>query len=115
MGRSDAGSGLGNGRGIAPNAGQYTRPSYREAPKPQYPETARRGGKEGRVLLRVLVNEEGRSAFVEVNLSSGVEALDQAAVAAIKRWRFAPARNGGQPVESWVRIPIDFRLTGARD
>jgi len=114
-GNSEAGSGAGTGRGMENGNGQYTRARTSDAPKPRYPESARRDGKEGRVLLRVLVNEEGRTASVEVNRSSGAEALDQAAVEAIKRWRFSPARHGDRPVESWVRIPIDFRLTDTQD
>ena len=114
-GNSAAGSGAGSGRRIGNGNGQYTRARTSDAPKPKYPDTARRNGKEGRVLLRVLVNEEGRSAAVEVNRSSGIEALDQAAVEAIKRWRFTPARLGDSPIESWVRIPIDFRLNDTQD
>jgi len=114
-GDSDKGSGMGSGKIIAKSAGQYIQARTSDAPKPKYPESARRNGKEGRVLLRVLVNEEGRTASVEVNRSSGAEALDQAAVEAIKRWRFSPARLGDRPVESWVRIPIDFRLMDGTD
>lgn len=87
--------------------------SYRETPRPDYPETARREGREGRVLLRVLVDEEGRSKRVEINISSGSEALDRAAVQAIKSWRFHPARWGDRRIESWIRIPIEFRLAEA--
>ena len=112
---SGTGSGIRSGRGSANGTGQYTQARTNDAPKPKYPDAARRDGKEGRVLLRVLVNEEGRIASVEVNRSSGAEALDHAAVEAIKRWRFSPARLADRPVESWVRIPIDFRLTDARD
>ena len=114
-GNSAAGSGAGNGRSIGNGNGQYTQARTSDAPKPKYPESARRDGKEGRVLLRVLVNEEGRTASVQVNRSSGVESLDQAALEAIERWRFSPARLGDRPVESWVRIPIDFRLNGTQD
>ncbi len=114
-GNAEVGTGAGTGRGIGNGNGQYTRARTSDAPKPRYPESARRDGKEGRVLLRVLVSEEGRTASVEVNRSSGIESLDQAALEAIKRWRFSPARLGDRPVESWVRIPIDFRLTDARD
>ena len=114
-GNSEAGSGAGTGQGMGNGNGQYTQARTSDAPKPKYPESARRDGKEGRVLLRVLVNEEGRSASVEVNRSSGVESLDQAALEAIKRWRFFPARYGEKPVESWVRIPIDFRLNDTQD
>jgi protein TonB len=112
---SAAGFGAGTGQSIGNGNGQYTRARTSDAPKPKYPDTARRDGKEGRVLLRVLVNEEGRTASVQVNRSSGAEALDQAAVEAIKRWRFSPARYGEKPVESWVRIPIDFRLNDVSD
>ncbi len=108
-------SAAGSGRSIGNGNGQYTRARTSDAPKPKYPDTARRDGKEGQVLLRVLVNEEGRSASVEVNRSSGVESLDQAALEAIKRWRFTPARLGEKPVDSWVRIPIDFRLNDTQD
>jgi TonB family protein len=87
-----------------------TQPRYRETPKPNYPESARRKGREGTVLLRVLVNEEGRAKAIEINKSSGDDALDRAAREAVQGWRFIPARHGEKVVESWIRIPVDFRL-----
>jgi protein TonB len=63
----------------------------------------------------VLVDEQGKSKSVEIDDSSGSEALDRAAAEAIKRWRFSPARYGNKSVESWVKIPIDFRLTDAQN
>ena len=105
---------LGSGAGDGKNGGQYganlTQPRYRETPKPNYPESARRKGREGTVLLRVLVNEEGRAKAIEINKSSGDDALDRAAQEAIQGWRFIPARYGEKVVESWIRIPVDFRL-----
>jgi protein TonB len=80
------------------------------SPRPEYPPSARRDGREGRVLLRVLVDEQGKSKTIEVNQSSGSEALDRAAAEAITGWRFSPARRGSTPVESWVKIPVDFQL-----
>ena len=111
-----SGHGSGNGEGSGPgHAGvPLTQASYRETPRPHYPESARREGKEGRVLLRVLIDEEGRTKAVEVNASSGHELLDQAATEAIKKWRFVPARAGGKPVETWVKVPIDFQLSNAK-
>jgi protein TonB len=50
---------------------------------------------------------------VEINSSSGTAVLDRAAAEAIRRWRFHPARHGDRPVESWLRIPIEFRLGDA--
>jgi periplasmic protein TonB len=105
---------LGSGAGDGKNGGQHganlTQPRYRETPKPNYPESARRKGREGTVLLRVLVNEEGRAKAIEINKSSGDDALDRAAREAIQGWRFIPARYGEKVVESWIRIPVDFRL-----
>jgi protein TonB len=108
----DSGSGTGSGSsrtGIA-----LTQARYRDTPRPEYPDSARREGREGRVLLRVLVDDQGRSKKVEINSSSGSEALDRAAAEAIKRWRFHPARHGDNPVESWLRIPIEFHLADAK-
>jgi protein TonB len=63
----------------------------------------------------VLVDAEGKTKTIQVNLSSGNDALDRAAIDTVTRWRFSPARYGDHPIESWVRIPIDFRLTDVRD
>ncbi len=114
-GLSGTGSGSGAGRGDGGGESRFVQASYAYAPKPEYPARARREGKEGRVLLRVLVDEQGKSKSVEVDDSSGSEALDRAAAEAIKRWRFSPARYGNKSVESWVKIPIDFRLTDAQN
>ena len=107
------GRGSGNGSGSSGTGIALTQARYRDTPRPDYPESARREGREGRVLLRVLVDDQGRSKKVEINSSSGNEALDRAAAEAIKRWRFHPARYSDQPVESWLRIPIEFSLADA--
>lgn len=118
FGTSSAGSGYGNGNGsdAFPRAAVLTLARYRNTPRPEYPESARRQGREGKVLLRVLVDDQGRSKKVEIHTSSGSEALDQAAADAIQRWRFYPARYGDRPVESWIKVPIEFALahTGPR-
>jgi len=117
-GRLGTGSGNGSGNGEGSGTGQaattLTQARYRETPQPHYPDSARRAGKEGRVLLRVLVDEEGRTKAVEVNTSSGHDMLDQAATEALKKWRFVPARAGGKPVEAWVKVPIEFQLSNAK-
>lgn len=109
------GTGAGSGSGFSHGDSRLTQARYRETPKPLYPERARKEGQQGRVLLRVLVDQEGRSKSVEVSASSGSETLDRAAAEAIKLWRFSPARYGDKPVESWVRIPVDFRLNDVGD
>jgi TonB family protein len=114
LGSSGTGTGLGNGDGSSGNAAVLIQARYSETPRPVYPESARNEGREGRVLLRVLVDDHGRSKQVEINNSSGSEALDRAAAEAIKRWRFIPARYGDKAVETWIRIPIDFRLADSK-
>ena len=114
-GNSGSGSGSGIGSGDGHVGSKFVQVGYAYSPKPEYPDSARREGKEGRVILRVLVDEQGRSKSVEVNRSSGSQALDHAAANTMQRWRFSPARSGDTPVESWVKIPIDFRLTDAKD
>jgi periplasmic protein TonB len=117
-GRSGTGSGTGSGNGEGSGTGQvgapFTQARYRETPQPHYPDIARRQGKEGRVLLRVLVDEEGMSKVIEVNTSSGHDMLDQAATEALKKWRFVPARASGKPVETWVKVPIEFQLSNSK-
>lgn len=111
---SGLGSGNGDGSSSSENGIALTQARYRDTPRPDYPESARREGREGRVLLRVLVDDQGRSKRVEINTSSGSDALDRAAAEAIKRWRFHPARHGDNPVESWLRIPIEFHLADTK-
>ena len=84
----------------------------RNAP-PRYPLIARRNGVEGTVRLKVLVTRDGRAAQLELDKSSGSSALDNAALEAVKQWQFVPARRGQDPVESWVLVPVVFRLEGA--
>jgi periplasmic protein TonB len=104
------GNGAGDGNKDSGYGANLTQARYRETPKPNYPESARQKGREGTVLLRVLVNEEGRAKTIEINKSSGDDSLDRAASEAIQRWRFTPARYGQKTVESWIRIPVEFRL-----
>ncbi|MBM3342291.1 MAG: TonB family protein [Betaproteobacteria bacterium] len=85
---------------------------YVRAPQPQYPATARRRGEQGRVMLRVLVNTQGQPERAEVQQSSGVAALDDAARRAALQALFKPHLENGQPVPVWAIVPIIFSLEG---
>jgi len=111
---SGTGSGNGQGSGTGRVSAALTQVRYRDTPQPQYPDSARRAGKEGRVLLRVLVDAEGRTKAIEVNTSSGHDMLDRAATEAIKKWRFVPARAGTKSIETWVKVPIEFQLSNTK-
>jgi periplasmic protein TonB len=63
-------------------------------------------------MLRVHVNDKGIADMVQVHASSGFGLLDEAALDAVRRWRFVPARQGERPVSAWVIVPIVFSLGG---
>jgi protein TonB len=84
--------------------------SYLNNPPPAYPNLSRRMKEQGRVILRVLVNASGAAEDVEVRASSGSVRLDRAAIDAVRRWRFAPARRGAETVAAWALVPILFQL-----
>jgi periplasmic protein TonB len=110
-----AGTGAGDGRGDGGGGSGFAQVAYAYTPKPEYPDRARIEGWEGIVLLRVLVDEDGKPKSVGLNRSSGFESLDHAAVETVRRWRFSPARYRERRIESWVKIPVVFRLTDLKD
>lgn len=83
---------------------------YLHNPKPAYPVMSRRLGEQGRVVLNVRVLADGTPEKVEVKAGSGYPRLDQAALEAVARWRFVPAKRGDLPVEAWVLVPLNFSL-----
>ena len=89
---------------------RVARPRYGENPKPVYPPEARKKGYQGDVLLRAEVLANGRVGDVELKKSSGHEILDRSALAAVKQWKFIPAREGEKTVAVWVTIPVTFQL-----
>ena len=79
---------------------------------PTYPRSARRKNQQGRVVVTVIVTTSGKVANPRVSKSSGHSSLDRAALAAAKKHRFRPAKNGlGQSVTSTKAIPFSFKLT----
>jgi len=101
-------------RAAAPRNDTYTPASsnanYLNNPKPVYPGVARRRHWEGLVVLRVYVTADGRCGEVSVQRSSGHDVLDEAALNAVKKWRFVPAKRGDVAQASWVTVPIQFQL-----
>jgi protein TonB len=79
--------------------------------EPAYPPTSRRLGEQGTVKLKVLVDEKGRAKDVVVGQSSGFPRLDQAAMEAVRKWRFVAATDGQTAITTWTQVAITFRLT----
>lgn len=85
--------------------------AYDVAPAPRYPRQALRRGAEGTVLLRVLVDEQGRPQEVAIETSSGHRDLDRAArEQVLAKWRFHPATHQGRPIPAYALVPIGFNL-----
>ena len=78
--------------------------------KATYPPEALTQGKEGSTTVLVTVGKDGVVKNGEIAESSGEAVLDQAALAAALQWRFKPALQDGEPIESQVRIPFHFHL-----
>jgi len=75
----------------------------------EYPPLARRWGKEGKVVLRLTISEKGELIKVEVLTGQGF-GLTEAAVQAVKKSTFLPARQQGRPVACRAVLPILFVL-----
>lgn len=84
--------------------------AYLNNPKPFYPKISKRLGEEGIVLLKVRVLADGTAGSVSLLKSSDFDRLDQSAIEAVKQWKFVAAKQGDKNIESWVSVPISFKL-----
>jgi len=80
---------------------------------PEYPAFAKKSKIQGTVILDVKILADGTVGAIEVKKSvlPGAGGLDEAAIAAIRKSRFQPAKNGGQPIAVWITLPINFSLS----
>ena len=79
--------------------------------RPYYPLGSRVRGEQGSATLEMTVTAAGKAEKIDVRRSSGYHALDQAALRAVERARFIPARQDAVPVESQVTLTFRFQLT----
>jgi periplasmic protein TonB len=79
------------------------------SPKPAYPDLGVKAGVDGNVIVRALLDQEGRVKRTMI-LKSTNEIFNQPAIDAAQNWVFTPALMNGQPVKVWVTIPFKFKL-----
>jgi protein TonB len=79
---------------------------------PEYPLMSRKLGEQGRVVLWVELDEQGRMGAARVETSSGSKRLDDAALSAVKTWRCNPAMRNGMAVRAAALQPFVFKLEG---
>lgn len=89
--------------------GAVTRPVFLDGPQPRYTETARRAGVQGTVIVEAVINEQGRVTDVRI-LKTLPMGLDQAAVDAVRSWRFKPATLASKPVKVYYTLTVNFTL-----
>jgi TonB family protein len=112
---SGEGTGIGPGSGGGMGGGPYrpgsgiTPPSILREVKADYTEEARRRNIEGEVVLEIVVRRDGSVGDVKLlnGLGSG---LNDRAIAAVKQWRFSPAKRLGSPVDVIVEVAVEFKL-----
>jgi TonB family protein len=112
---SGDGSGIGDGSGGGMGGGPYrpgsgiTPPSILREVKADYTEDARRRGIEGEVVLEIVVRRDG--SVGDVKLLNGLpNGLNDRAIAAVRQWRWSPARRLGQAVDVVVEVAVEFKL-----
>lgn len=84
--------------------------AYLNNPPPPYPALSRRLGEEGRVVVRVRIEPDGTASAAEIRVSSGYPRLDEAALTAVRQWRYIPGKRNGVPEAMWFLVPIQFEL-----
>jgi TonB family protein len=75
--------------------------------EPEYPADAREKKIEGKVLLGFTVDHDGLPQSIRV-IRSLYPSLDQAAIEAVRQWRFEPAMKNGEPVSMWLNVEVYF-------
>jgi TonB family protein len=103
------GEGGGVGGGVFRVGGGVTAPSLLYKVEPEYSEEARKAKYQGTVLLYIEVDPSGRATNIRVQRSLGL-GLDEKAIEAVKKWKFAPGKKDGKPVTVAATIEVNFRL-----
>lgn len=86
-----------------------TSPKALEKTRPAYPEEARKLKHQGRVVLRAVIDETGEIEDIEI-VEGQPHGLSEAAVEAVKGWKFSPALHKGEPVAVFYLLTINFKL-----
>lgn len=92
-----------------------TQPRFARPPaSPNYPAKAKRRQQQGTAWVEVRLSARGQVLALHILRTSGVSSLDQAAIAAVRKWQFLPETRNGVGVPSRVHIPIEFAIAAQR-
>ena len=84
---------------------------YLNNPAPAYPAAALLKGIQRHIILNVHVLASGHAEAVTVFKSSGQRILDDSAIKTVTAWLFEPAKRGDTPIDGWVKVPINFKIS----
>ncbi len=84
---------------------------YLNNPAPEYPAAALLKGYHGTVILNVHVLASGQADQITVLKTSGQRILDDAAIKTVTNWKFDPAKRGETPIDAFVKVPLNFKLS----
>lgn len=99
--------------GVEKVGGKVSAPRVIYDPNPEFSEQARRAGYQGTCTVGLIVERDGTVSHVHMIHSLGM-GLDEQALAAVKTWRFEPARKDGEPVPVQILVEVDFSLYGGK-
>jgi protein TonB len=88
--------------------GDISQPKKIRDVKPAYPADARNAGIEGMVIIEAVIATDG--TVKDATVLGSVPGLDQAALDAVREWRFMPTKLNGDPVEVVMTVTLNFTL-----
>lgn len=90
--------------------GNVQRPQLIQSTSPVYPDAARKEQREGKVVVKTVIDEQGNVTNPTVEGSSSHQDLDQSALDTVSAWKFRPATLDGKPVAVHYTLTINFTL-----
>lgn len=86
------------------------KPKPTHQPQPKLPPRIVQKQIEGKVLLRLLVDEDGRVERIRVMQAEPQGLFEESVKEAARQWRYQPAQYKGKPVKTWIEVPMNFKL-----
>ncbi len=94
--------------GVYHVGGAVKAPRVISSPQPNYPEEGRKGHAAGSIVIDLIVGSDGQVQYVKVQRGISPE-IDQAAVDAVKTWKYHPAIKDGRPVRVQIAAEVAFQ------